>query len=722
MGSELPNQIQLLKDDLAEISILSLNEKKIHLEVASKPLLRMIFQSLSQISNEIPDNETSNLAGFLVEYLDLDNYISVEASMCLYRLQTKNANMNTFLEEKIDNLIDLQSSKFDKYQIFKILSQLFTFDSELSSAIFTKKASFITLLTNEVTLISNDFNQLNPESIRQLNTLLVLFSHACVEEISRSTIASMYINLILKCLALSTDATVAQSKCYAATVSVKLWKMIKPEVLENNSELLSLSNLLDINLTSLFKGLETSVECLSLLCTNVQIRQKVRNEKVLDTLFELIKDKEHTKYGIIAILSLLTLPNRLFKVQQQSITMLKDSSSINSIDINTNQKMNASKLEDNAQSIQLVVKEIVKRKFVSEYLVAIFKSMESSKGLIGECIRLMYNVIFPDIDVTENGSDIKKDEESHKVYIKEMTQILKLLTAYLIGTSQNMKYNHNTFNKIVDDTVEMSEADLEMRSIAIKALSSPEISANVEEIFDEDKEEFALSLVPFILEILVQHDIDLGSAHESKVTPFKSLKKQIFSSFDVYYAFISLAAIASLGYEKVKQSVFTLGFDSIMNALNNNNDKLQFAALQLLNEICDLSLCIAKFFNWENEKHDYYQNFSILCYLALSTNYDSQCLALQIFYTVSCFEIVAEKLAASELFCSHLNKILQTQATDDALTYYALLVLGNIIPLKKVVSNNYLHIFDESKDIILKHVSSSNEQISDCANLVAASL
>ena len=707
-----------LKKDLNEISPLSYDARKKHLESTSKPLLRSSFQFLSHEKNALPDSQVSQLSEYLVAYLGFDHFISVDALMSLFRLKSLNDDFDTLLEEKIDDLIETQNSKSDIYKVFKIISQLFTLDPVLSSAIFTKKASFINLLTNEVTLLTNNLGALNSESVKNLNIILLLFSHACVEETSRSMIATMHINILLKCLSLTDDA-VSQSKCYAATTTVKLWRLIKPEVLDNNTALLSLNNLSDIIISCLHLGLESSVEGLSLLCTNIQVKKKVRNEKVLETLFTLMKSKDHTVYGIISVLALVTLPNRILKIQQNSVMSLKDSNSISNIDIMNNKNLNASKLEDDIESIRYVNQNIIRRNFFTTQVVSIFKSLESSKGLVGQCLKLMHNIAFPDIDLTGKEDNFLKDKQNYAAYISEIREIIKLLTAYLIGTSQNIKYRHDKFITYDTEKPEIPEQDLELRSIAIKSLCSPEISARVSEVYGTDNEEDALSPVPFILEILVQHDIDTGCSLETKQTPFSSIKKQIFSTFDVYYAFVALAASASLSYERVKQSIFTLGFDCIINALNSGDEKLQFASVQLLNEICDIPLCIAKFFNWNNDTDDHYQNFSMLCHLLQSNNYDSQCLVLQIFYSVSKFDIVTEKLCESELFCSNLNKIFQNQDSDDALIYYALLVFGQLIPLKgKCAGNDYLELFDESKNIIQKHTQSQNEQIRKSASLI----
>lgn len=721
MSESIANTADLclnLKKDLGEIASLSFEDRRNHLEFVSKPLLRSSFQVLSHVKNDLTDSQISQLSEYLISYLGFDHFTSVEALMSLFRMRSMNDDFSSILEEKVDILIETQNSKADIYKIFKVLSQLSTFDPVLSSAIFTKKTSFVNLLTNEVTLLSNSLNTLNSDLIQNLNVILLLFSNACVEETSRSMVASMYINILLKCLSF-TEESVAQSKCYAATITVKLWRLIKPATLDNNATLLSLNNLSEIILKSLHLGLESSVEGLSLLCTNIQIRNKVRHKSVLDTLFTLIKSKEHTLYGIMSILALLTLPNRVLKIQQRSVLNLKDSNSIGSVDIFTSKKLNDNKLEDDLASINLVIEEIIRRKLFSSRVVSIFKSLESSKGLVGQCLKLMYNVVFPDIDVTGQEDASLKDGHYHNNYISEIKAIIKLLTAYLIGTSQNIKYNHEKFITYENGKPEFPEQDLEFRSIAIKSLCSPNISGHIEEIYGKDNEEFALSPVPFILEILVQHDIDTGYSLDTKQTPFSSIKKQIFSTFDVYYAFVALAAIASLSYERVKQSIFTLGFDSIINALNSGDEKLQFSSLQLLNEICDIPLCIAKFFNWNGKADEHYQNFTILCYLLQSNNYDSQCLALQVFYTVSRFEIVAAKLCESELFCSNLNRIFQNQDTDDALIYYALLVLSQLLPLKgKCNNDDCLQCFDESKSIIQRHTESSNEQIRESANLV----
>lgn len=707
MSEKIPGIAELclsLKSDLAQIVSLSYNDRKNHLEHISKQLLKSTYKVLSQEKISVTSTQSSQLGGYFLEYLSFNNSISVDSLMCLFRLKSLNSNLNSLLENEIDNLIDISNSKSDIFKIIKILEQLFMFDSNLASAIFTRKTSFINALTNEITLLSNDINKLNSETTKNLNTILVLFSNACVEETSRSMIASMYINLILKCLLMP---KISQSKCYASTIAIKSWRMIKPETLSHNAELLSLDNLSKIIIDSLHENFKTSVEGLSLLCTNIQIKNKVRNEKVLTTLLALINHKEHT-YGIILILTLITLPNRTLAYQQRSISSLKDSNSISNIDIFTN--IPNKKEKDDLTKIQYVIHELIKKNLITEKLVPIFKSIESSKGLIGQSIKLMYNIVFPDIDVS-NSSNTLSD-----LYILQIKQIIKLLTAYLIGNSQSIKYNQKNFISYTDDKQELSDQDLEIRSIAIKSLCSPEISSNIEKIYSNNDEEFALSPIPFILEIIVQHDIDTGISVETKHTPFSSIKKQIFSNFDVYYAFVSLAAITSLSYSKSKQYIFTLGFDSIINSLTSSDDKIQFSSLQLLNELSDMPLCIAKFFNWEKTTDNYYQNFTVLCHLLQSNNYDSQCLVVQIFYNVSRYEIVIEKLCQSELFCSNLDKIFQNQDSEDALIYYALLLLSQIIPFKN--SSDNMKIFEHSKNIIAAHTKSKNEQIKTVSNLI----
>lgn len=705
MDSSIKTLCLELRKDLAQISSLSREEKNQHLKTVSETLIKSLFQLLTQDNIEISTIELSQLCDYLIEYVCLDCSVSIQAQMILFRLKELNSSyVDSTLEEKIDNKIDMVNSKSDIYKIFNLLAHLFTFNATLSSGIFNQNTSFINLLTNEITLLSNGINNLNMESQKHLNTILILFSNACIEETSRSFVSSMYFNLILKCLTLP---SISQTKCYAATIAIKSWRMIRPEILKNNSKILSLDNLSNIIIESLFQHFENSVEALSLLCTNVQIRNKVRNQKVLNTLVTLLNTEEHSKYGVLSILTLLTLPNRISKIQKKSVSSLKDSNSISNIDILKNSPVKD--IDDDINKIRYITQEILKSNFITNNLVTIFKSSKSSKGIIGQSLKLMYNLIFPDIIVSEVSTSSKNFN------LSEYKQIINLITAYLIGSSQNFKYNHQSFITN-NDRNKISEIDLELRSIAIKSLCSPELSNNVDKIYGDGDEEFALSPIPFILEIPVQYDIDMGCSTDLKQTPFSQMKKKIFSSFDVYYALVSLAAISSLPYHKVKESIFALGFDSVLNSLNSSDERLQFASLQLLNELCELPLCIAKFFNWENTSDNYYKNFSILCHLLQSKEYDSQCLSLQFFYSVSRYEIVVVKLCQSELFCSNVNKLFQNQDNDDALIYYALLLLTHLLPLKNNFKN--LSIFETSQDIITKHLHSKNEQIKEAAQLV----
>lgn len=718
---DIPLFVAKLKEDLKQLSSLSYENRREHLYASSKPLLLSLFQECGRETESIVDSDTQLLTELLIEYLNYDDSISIDALMTLYKLNDLNPNLSSILEEKIDNLIDLSSDKAEKYKIFKIISQLFPFDAVLCSQFFTKKPNFVSLLTNEITLETNQLATLTSESIKNLNTLLVLLSNSCIEESSRAATASMHITLLIKCLSLPDEQVYLQSKCYAATTTIKLWRMIDSQILNNHLELLCLNNLFKIIINSVKNKLNTSIEGLSLLCTNVQIRKKARDDEVINDLFDLVGGKEHTTFGILSVLTLLSTSNRLFEIQQKSVVALKDSNSISKIDIFTNEKLSSSEQQDDVSQIKKLIKTLIERKIFTENIKHILKSLETSKGLLGQCLKLIYNVVFPDIDLSENSENELKDENYAKLYYGEIKQIVSLLTSYLIGTSQHMKYNHETFITYDDGFQQFTENDLEYRSIAIEALCGPTISNHVEEIYGKTDVEFALSPIPFILEILVQHDIDTGISLGVKQTPFSNLKSQIFSRFHVYYAFVALAALASLQIQHVETSVFTLGFDSIINALNSGDDKLQFSALQLLNEICDIPLCIAKFFNWEKESDDYYKNFTILAHLIQCTNYDSQCLALQFFFTVSRFEIVAEKLCKNELFCSNLNKIFQNQDSDDALIYYALLVLTNLFELKgEVYSDTFLQLFDESKVIIQNHQNSENPQIKEVAMKLVA--
>ena len=720
-GNEIGPIIISLKQDVKTVQSLGQPERENHLNEISKPLLHSTFLILGRQLDKLEDSQYLQLCDYLLNYLTYSQFIAVESTMCLYRLMQLHDDFDPRLKEKVDNLIDLQDSRADRYAIFRIVSHLFTFNSSLGSDIFTKMPSFVSLVTNETTLLANQLGTINTETIKLLETLLILLSNACVDEPSRSMIASMYISLLIKCITLTSDERTLQSKCYAATILIKVWRMVSTETIENNAESLRLNTILSIILDCLDHGLHTSVEGLSLLCTNFQVKELVRNEIVVKKLFELLSDNKHTRYGIISTLSLMVLPRRTQEMQQKSVMRLKDSNSISNVDIVTNGKINSADVKYNSEQVKFVIQAVIDQQVISKHVAPIFKSVEASKGLMGECIRLIYHVLFPDTDVIDEGS-IDSDSKFKELFIEEAKQSIKLLTAYLIGTSQNLKYNHKSFVHLLDESIELSEQELESRALAIEALSSPLISSNVNAIYGGEDQEAALSPVPFLLEILVQHDIDVGTSMEEKYTPFKTLKKQVFSNFDVYYAIVSLAALCSLPLDQVKQSVFTLGFDSIMNSINTNDDKLQLAALQLLSEICLIPLCVARLFNWENEEHDYYKNFVILSHLLLSTNTDSQCFVLQIFANVSGFGIVAEKLAGSELFCKNLNQIYLKQSAEENLVYYALCVLFNLCQVENSTSKSYLSIFKESKNEISKLAQSTNEQISDCSRVIISYL
>lgn len=242
----ISNIVQLLRDDLSKVSSLSFELRSDHLQKVSKPLLKTLFQTLSK-DIKIEDAQQTSLCDCLLEYMGYDRYTAVEATMCLFRLRDLSENLTSKLGDKVDALLDLQSSKADRYKIVKILSQLFTFDPILASEIFNKNAAFANLLANEVTLLSNEFESPSSETWKHLNNILMLFSNACVDEISRSLIASMYINLLLKCLRLDENDSHLQIKCYATTITVKMWRMIKPDILANNSQLLSLDSLSEIS-------------------------------------------------------------------------------------------------------------------------------------------------------------------------------------------------------------------------------------------------------------------------------------------------------------------------------------------------------------------------------------------------------------------------------------------------------------------------------------------
>lgn len=703
--------ILALKQDLNTLNQLKPSDQLNHLNSISTPLLRSIYISLTS-DNDQPSPSLSPLTAYLLNYLSYDSSISVEAMLSLLHLKSTHSSFPQSITDSIDDMLHLESSTHDKFKIFKIVSHLFSLDSQLAADIFTKKPEFFNLLSNQSTLLSNQFNSLSTTSINQLNILLQLFSNACIEESSKSIVATIYINILLNTLSLSNDKTFIQSKSYAATTIIKLWRLIKPETLNSNSNILSLNNLLKISLTGLENNSDSSIQALSLLSTNIQIRQKLSTTHLVSTLIDTLDQNNLEKFGIISILNSITTPIRQFNQSKKSISSLNDSNSIENYDILTNQKLNSS------HSITPYQKPIIdllfKREFISKYIVSVFTSLNSSKSLISECLQLMYNLIFPDI---ENLSSNPQNDTLLLLKVKESIQSIKLITAYLIGTSQNIKYNHENFISLVDPSITFNETDLKNRSIAIKSLTSPFISENIDKIFVG--EELALSPVPFILEIIIQHDIDIGVANNNKLTPFNSIKKQIFSHFDVYYSYVSLAAISSLNYQHVTKSVFTLGFDSILNTISDNNDSLQNAALQLLNEICIFPLCVAKFFNWDSTNDENYKNFSLLCYLIHSTNIDSQSLSLQILYTLSRFEIVAQKLAQSNLFCDKLNNIFTSTDSNDALIFYSLLLLTNILPLKQKTTPNHLDFFDSSKDIILKHTSSNDPQIKQTSLIVA---
>lgn len=689
----LTNIIQQLKDDLNLLKTLPFDKQHNHLLSVSKPLLNTLFQSLSNVNIAI----IPTLSEYIIQYLTFDDSISIEALACLYQIQNKFSNLNQILIDKVDDLLQLQDSKFDKYNIIKIVSHLFTFDPLLSSQIFTQNAQFFNIITNECTLLSNSFPNLNSESIKYLNILLNLFSNSCIDEPSKSMISSMYINILLNTLSLDDSSNYGQSKCYAAVILIKLWRMIQPDILNTNSSLLSLNNLFQISIKSVQKNYIGSIEALSLLSTNIQIRQHLRNEELINILIQLLNDTNSTKFGILSILSSIVTPKRIQKLLTKSTITIKDSNSIAYFDINTNEKLDPKLIDDDdVNTIKSCCNQLYQNQLITTHIVPIFKSSESSQKLIGECIYLMYYLLFPDIDQTFVPDD--------KLKIKESTMMVKLIVGYLLSTSQNIKYTGTSFVQLVDPAKQFTDEQLQYRSVAIKALSSPFISENVSNLYTQGLEK---AVIPFILEMIVQHDIDIGVASETKQTPFTKLKKQIFTNFDVYYGYVGLAALASTFKENTQDIIFTLGFESISNTIRETDEMLQNAALQLLNEISDYPLCIAKFFNWENENHEYYKNFELLCYLMHARNHDSQSLVLQIFCVFSNFQLVTEKLIESELFCEKLNQVFNSNSTDTELMYFATIIIGNILTTRGSLPSQ----LQPSKETILKLTSSNDEQL-----------
>lgn len=575
-------------------------------------------------STQLEHDQLKSIIPLIIPHLQSDD-TSIPSLMILNSVQSLVIETPKIILEGLDTQIELSKP----VDFIKILTNLSHLLNDLVSGLFLNNDQVINLITNEILKVSNESN------VKSQLSILSLFSSLCLNDECKSIIGKSYQNFLVS----SIQSSSKEVQCLSSLVVIKLWSFLPLDLLKSKQKFLSLDNLSTILMDSL--TLDESIEGLSLLSSNIQIKSKMRsNETLISDLLTVLKLNNQNSFGVLSIIENLSLPNQFLKRINPQISKVNDKNDLSNVDIFTT-KMGNGVSEDDNESIGEFNQNLISNNIVT-IVLNMFKLNSSSDLKLFKCIKLLANLAFSPIE--------------DQIPINERKLIIKTLTASLLSSSSNLKYNHKTF---VTVSVKLTDSQIESRLYSIRAISNLLISKDLNELFDSEND--IISTIPFLLEFPVQYFIS-NSQVKGWVTPFSSFQNgQLIDMIDLFNSIGSISNVLALDLQYPKELTFTLGFQPLIQLLELvNDDQIKSVILKLFANLVQLPICCARFFNWSSETDANFQNFDIIFKLFTLQEVSS----IEIFLNVADFQPVLETLANYPPFIQRIQELMLNNAKE----------------------------------------------------------
>ncbi|VEU19346.1 DEKNAAC100068 [Brettanomyces naardenensis] len=692
-----------LKDNLQQIRKAKPEERAHILTSLSLPLLKSYLTALKKTDNDKDD--VFPILGSVLRFLCYEE-TEVLALMIVIQLRSSFGDdlLGSEILDQIEDISTTAETRADRYAVIRVITKLYPVMIGTCTELFQKNDTVVKLLANEITFLlgSNDV-QLLYNDADNLKSMLDLFSSSCIDGGCRKIVAQMYLGLLVKVLKLDSNDPVKLSvQCMAATIIIKVWSSITKEAFKTEAELLSLEHLSELLINGLIRHSDKcmvsySVEGLAFLSLNTEIKQTLRkDDNFITSLLDgsLMTDRE-VAYGVLCIVANLSSYNKVLSKRQQSVEALRGYSDLSNVDPRTGKR--AVPKGDNDEDIARFVSYLLDSKSAVDKITEALKS-SSSRGVQSQAIQIICNFCYR--------------SESRASVVKHGG--LSLILSYLVGHSEAIKYNKETFcdlKKPIEDP--------ETRLLAIKSLARIIMSHNPSALFHDNFN--IVTPVPFLLEVVVQYDINVDGTIGK--TPLSGLGGEAIESVDCFESLIALVNLSSVNNMKVKDLVTKLGWNAIYSLVFSSNYQIQRADLELLSNMMLSPLCSEKFFNWETPNDENYKNFEKLCQLMALKDSQSQLAVLNIFANCSDYEIIMRMLADSTLFQDKLTEVMKDQSSDEDVQLRCLYILENLLQSSDDNSGIWKKARTELQSLVANEAESAhNDEVCQMAKDIIAML
>lgn len=584
-------------------------------------LLSLLTVQLSAKDASLGEKEATRVVNIVIPLLKNQSNVTIPALMILNTVQAHEVKTPQFVLNCLNSLLP----KTDSSDFIKIITQVSHLMNDLIAGMFVNDTDVTNLVTNEVTgCINNSQNE---------TLLLDLFSSLALNDQCKSIIGKSYKHLLYH----SFSSEKGDVKIASALVAVKVWKFIDKE---EDDDVFTLDSLSTIILTDLSNA--NSIEALSLIASNPQIKNKVGKDSLQVLIDGLVKDDANTAFGILTILEKLSMPLLFQKKNLQQLTTIKDKNDLTLVDIHTGQK-----LQETEKGIVNVSQFLIDKSLL-EILFKFFKKSSTTDLKMSKIIKLITNLIF-----TPNVS-IEIDQKSH---------IIKSFTAHLMSISikKGIEYNLTTFMDL--SNAKFSEIEIETRLYTIRGLTHLLISSQIEQMFNSQDDIY--NCLPFILEFPIYY-----SKNMSLVTPFNQYNgDNLLDSSDIFTSLGAITNLLALTSEtpnsQAGKLVFSLAFDSLVTIWRQQQSDAQInsTCIHLFTYLIQVPLCMAKFFNWSQAADDNFANFELIVLNFNSSNDNT----ISMVASVAHLGPVAERLATYEPFVQKVQSLLapENHANED---------------------------------------------------------
>jgi len=622
--------------------------------------------------------------GCILDYMRYDDTRSLSLMIILTLKDTfGEIKLGNEIISILDDITTMADTRADRYASIEILGVLYSVLPNVCTNTFLKDDIMVKLLANEITfLLTSRKEQLLFDGGKNLRSILLVFSGACIDEACRKLIAKMYLGLLVKTLKVGNSTNdELELECLAGTVVIKIYKCIERKSFEKEGHALSLSFISEILINGLLsqynhKITAYSVEGLAFLSLSPEIRRLLRkDDNFLTALIEdkFLEDSNEISYGTLCIVNILTMIPSTSSEKQQSMEKLRSYAELSQMDPRTGKKLKVSRKDTKEEVIKFST-SLMKSKDLLGMISKIIKKFQTS-GIIEQAIYIIHNLC--------NNKSIRTDVVKHGG--------LGILLSYLASHSDGIKYNPDTF-------CEMKKPIIfpQVRQKAISALAKIIMSHNPKVLFYQKFDIF--TPVAFLLEEIVQYDIDTGGRVGK--TPLDGLPEDQLNAIDCFEAIVALTNLTSVDEMKIKNIVLRLGWSSIYNLTLSENYQIQRTDLELLSNLMLSPMCSEKFFNWNTKSDENYQHFRRLCQLINLVDRDSQIAVLNIFANSSDYNIIGQLLCQSEFFMDHFMDVMVDKTADEEIQLRCFYILANLLNISASTSKIYQTVRSKLGSII----------------------